>query len=144
MDREIFRHFFDDQIRWGDCDLLGHVNNTLYLRYIESARIAYSEELLDVNLNPSTKTGWVLADLHCSFRDQLTYPCRISVGSRISRVGNSSATMEAAVFAVEKDRAAFTSTAILVWYDFISQQTARIPDQVRQAVKTFEGTVEGL
>ncbi len=144
MKREDFRHFFSDEVRWGDCDMLGHVNNATYLRYIESARIAYISDLMNLTLTSDSDTGWIFADLHCSFLGQLLYPCQMEIGSRITRFGNSSATIVAAVFEQGKQTPAFTSTAVIVWYHYKQQKSMRVPDSIRKAVGIYEGKVEGI
>ncbi len=144
MKRSDFKHFHNEAVRWGDCDMLAHVNNTCYLRYIESARIDYFLRLLDLKLSTENTSGWVLADLSCSFKEQLKYPCSLVVGSRFSKVGNSSATLLAAIFKEGIDAPCFTSTAILVWYDHTAKSSKRIPDTVRSQIKNHEGSCDGL
>ncbi|HBR96735.1 MAG TPA: acyl-CoA thioesterase [Gammaproteobacteria bacterium] len=139
-----FTHITEEHVRWGDCDMLGHVNNTLFLRYIESARIAYIEEVMHSDLLPGAQVGWVIADLHCNFRGQLHYPAKLETGSRITRVGSSSATIEAAIFANGEPAPVFTSTAVIVWCDYQEGKSLRIPDRIREAIRGHEGDVEGL
>src|SRR5690349_15768238 len=81
-------------IQWGDQDAFGHVNNTVYLRWFESARIAYG---LRVNLTDGStgrKIGPILAAMSCNYRRQLKFPDTVHVGARITRIGRSSLTME--------------------------------------------------
>jgi acyl-CoA thioester hydrolase len=145
MQRDNFKHLFEDNVRWGDCDMLGHVNNTLFLRYIESARIAYISDILGTELVSNGKETWILADLHCAFLKQLIYPCNFIVGSRISKIGNSSATLKAALFREGDKQPTFTSTAIMVWFDTENQRPLRIDDKAREAIKRYETmAVEGL
>lgn len=144
MKREHFRHIFRESVRWGDCDMLGHVNNTIYLRYIESARVAYVHDIFNLDLVPESSEGWVIADLHCSFRGQVVYPAKLEIRSRITKVGNSSATFEAAIYESDKEEAVFTSTAIIVWCNYAEGVAMRIPDAIREATSAFERSVEGL
>lgn len=144
MNRENFRHFYHDIVRWGDCDMLGHLNNAIFLRFLESARIAYIKDIYDLELAPDTVEGWVIVDLNCSFKGQVHHPASLDIGSRITRVGNSSAIIEAAIFPAEEDHPVFTSTATIVWCNYSEGAAVRIPDFVRDATREFEGNVEGL
>lgn len=69
-------------IRWGDMDMMGHVNNTIYFRYLEQARISWFEAM-GFTPDPSG-VGPVIVNAHCSFVRQLKYPgtvlCRLFVG----------------------------------------------------------------
>src|ERR1043165_9714511 len=81
-------------LQWGDQDAFGHVNNTVYLRWFESSRIAYGN-LAGLELTAGGhQIGPILARLSCNYRRQLTFPDRVHVGARITRIGNSSLDME--------------------------------------------------
>ena len=69
-------------VRWGDMDAFNHVNNVVYLRYFESARIAYFEELHAVDFSPRGGIGPILAATSCAFKFPLPYPDTISIGAR--------------------------------------------------------------
>jgi acyl-CoA thioester hydrolase len=75
-------------IRWGDMDALGHVNNTVYFRYMEQARI---EWLSSIGCDPDPSTeGPVIVNAHCSFLKQLKYPGEIEVLTYVGPPGRSS------------------------------------------------------
>jgi acyl-CoA thioester hydrolase len=76
------------QIRWGDMDALGHVNNAAYFRYIEQARIDW---LSQVDSDPgSRREGPVIINARCTFLRQLTYPGDIEVRTFVGELGRSS------------------------------------------------------
>jgi acyl-CoA thioester hydrolase len=77
-------------VRWGDMDALGHVNNTLFFRYCEQARIAYFEAVGIGALADRPSVGVALVAASLSFRRQLRYPDTVAVTLRITRVGRSS------------------------------------------------------
>lgn len=139
MKRELFKHIFAETVRWGDCDMLGHVNNTVFLRYIESARIAYFQDIMKVELSVNSIEGWVIADLNCSFRAQLKFPSEIEICTRISRIGNSSATIDSVIFHDEEQNPVFTSTATIVWCNYEEGKSVRISDDCRAAICEHEG-----
>ena len=63
MERLDFAHFIDVQVRWGDADALGHINNTLYGRYYECSRLDYFESLMDMQFTQELTSGVILADM---------------------------------------------------------------------------------
>ncbi len=138
MKREEFNHFYKLAVRFGDADVLGHINNTEFLRYLECGRVAYCADVLDMIYSKDLAEGWVLVDIQCSFLQQLHYPCEVEIGSRLSKIGNSSAEMEAAIYRVGEDVPVATSKAIFVWFDFVGQTKKRVPDEARERIKNFE------
>jgi len=75
-------------IRWGDMDAMGHVNNTVYFRYFEQARIAWFEAM-GCPPDPSG-VGPVIINAHCTFLKQLRYPGDIEVDTLVGDFGRSS------------------------------------------------------
>ena len=59
---------------WGDMDAFGHVNNTVYFRYFEDARIAYFDEIGINDFKEKSQLGPILATTHCNFKCPLEYP----------------------------------------------------------------------
>ncbi len=132
MNRSDFKHCVELPVRWGDMDSLGHVNNVQYLRYLESGRVAYVEQVVGSSLS------LVLADIQCAFRQQLHYPVTIEVLTRISRLGRSSLDVLAAIYRQGEDQPVATSKGVIVWFDFREQRPAPIPEQVRKTVLAYE------
>src|SRR5678815_2496598 len=81
-------------VQWGDQDAFGHVNNTVYFRWFESARIAYGTRIELSESGDGRKIAPILAAINCNYRRQLKYPDTVHVGARIIRIGRSSLTME--------------------------------------------------
>lgn len=136
--RENYTHTLTLAVRWGDADALGHINNVQYVRYIESSRVDYSKTVNNLDFEANTKQCWILAELQCSYIGQLHYPCEIDVCTRISKVGNKSAELIASIFVKGKPDPVFSSTAVVVWFDYAAQQSRRIPDAIRDQIIAFE------
>lgn len=83
-------------VRWGDLDALNHVNNTLYFRYVEEARVKMLERM---GAFGSTKVG-VLAHTSCDFLKPVLYPASVVVIQTLARLGRSSLEME---FVIERE-----------------------------------------
>ena len=133
-----FSHFFEMAVRWGDLDALGHVNNVQLIRYLESGRIAYCSEVLDLDFAKQLKAGWILADLQVTFLNQLRYPATIQVATRITSMGNSSARLDATVSHNNTDQLILESKGVFVWFDYEEQKSVNIPQTIRQMIVDFE------
>ncbi len=136
MRRADFRHFIELPVRWGDMDAFGHVNNVQYMRYLESGRIAYVEDVLGTRVEPQENI--VLADIQCSFLQPLHYPVTVEVATRIGRLGNSSLQILFAIYRKGESEPVLTGKGVLVWFDFINNQAIPLPAAIRQAILNFE------
>src|SRR5689334_23172189 len=76
-------------IRWGDMDAMGHVNNTVYFRYMEQTRIGWFDALVPEDEAWKT-TGIVIANASCNFRKAMTYPGTVEVRLFVGPAGGSS------------------------------------------------------
>ena len=128
-----FVHRMRMPIRWGDMDAMGHVNNTVYFRYIETARIAWLEQV--GALPDPTATGPVLINAQCSFLKQLTYPAEIEVSSYVGPPGRSSFEVSHEIRLVDGDGAAGAlhaeGAAKIVWVDFKAEKSVPLQEAIR-------------
>ena len=138
MERADFNHFLQENTRWGDADMLGHINNVLYARYYESARTSYLREVLGIDFINADKTGIILADMKIAYLQQLHHPASMKIGARISRLGGSSLHLDAAVFIEDNIQPISTSRATLVWFDYAKNEAIKIPDHDRKIISQYE------
>jgi acyl-CoA thioester hydrolase len=126
-------HVMRMPIRWGDMDMMGHVNNTVYFRYIESARIAWLEETGGAP-NPTTE-GPVIVNAHCSFIKQLKYPGDIEVSTYVGPPGRSSFEVSHEIRLVGPDGQPGAihaeGGAKVVWVNFPAEKSVPLPDELR-------------
>ena len=125
-------------VQWGDQDAFRHVNNTVYLRWFESSRIAYSRKLGLWELLEFANIGPILASVHCDYRRPLTYPDVVRVGSKVVRVGRTSLTMGHRVVGLASNAIAAEGTAVLVLYDYNKAEPCPIPDRIREVILGME------
>ncbi|HBI70382.1 MAG TPA: thioesterase [Massilia sp.] len=120
-------------VRWGDMDAMGHVNNTVYFRYIETARIAWLEQV--GALPDPSRSGPVLINAQCSFLKQLKYPAEIEVTSWAGPPGRSSFEVSHEIRLVEANGEAGAlhaeGAAKIVWVDFAAEKSVPLPDEIR-------------
>ncbi len=120
-------------IRWGDMDAMGHVNNTVYFRYIEQARIEWFTEI-DCTPDPAGE-GPVIVNAHCSFLRQLKYPGQIEVRTLVGPPGRSSFEMVHEVRLVGPDGEVGAlhaeGGAKVVWVNFPAEKSVPLPAAIR-------------
>ncbi len=119
--------------------MLGHINNVEYLRYYESARLDYFQQVLGVSPGTGPGDSVILADIHVTFLSQVHHPCALEVGTRISRLGKSSFDVESGVFVPGEERPASIATATSVWFDYADNRSRPIPASARETIEIFEG-----
>lgn len=133
-----FVHALRMPIRWGDMDAMGHVNNTNYFRYIESARIAWLEQV--GGLPDARGEGPVIVNAQMSFLKQLTYPGEIEVRTFVAPPGRSSIEVSHEIRLVGPDGEAGAlhaeGAAKVVWVDFAMERSAPLPQALRDAIPT--------
>ena len=123
---------------WGDHDAFGHVNNLVYLRWCETARVEY---LVRIGLWPSlppSGVGPILASVSCDYKKPLTYPDTVYVGSRVTTIGNRSFRMQHIVVSQALDTVAAEVDSTLVVLDYGRNQTVPVPESCRKAIEDLE------
>jgi acyl-CoA thioester hydrolase len=118
-------------IRWGDMDAMGHLNNTTYFRYLETARIDWMRSI-GCPTNAQGE-GFLIINAFCTFLKQLEYPGDAVVKMYASDVGRSSFESWATIERADNPGVIHTTGgATTVWVDFPKQKSAPIPDWVRK------------
>lgn len=128
-------------VRWGDMDALGHVNNTVYFVYFESARIAYFDRVGAFSRYDGEGLGPILANAHCDFLLPVEYPATLICGARVSRVGRTSFTMDYLLRDKESGAVVARGSCVNVMYDYRAQRPTEVPDFIREAIRELDGTV---
>lgn len=143
---EGFRHATPIQIRWGDVDALGHVNNANYLTYLEQARITY---FTDLGLwdGRASAVGPILARCEIDYRAPLFATDTVVVYTRCTRLGNRSFDTEQVIarLKVAEDgqatpEMAAQSKIILVVYDYGTLRSTSMPEAWREKLRSYEVT----
>lgn len=125
-------------VAWGEMDAFGHVNNIVYFRYFESARIAYFEALGYLELMRDKGVGPILAETHCRFRLPLAYPDQLAIGARAGEILADGFMMHYAVFSQFHQRLAAEGTGRIVSYDYGKKCKTPLPDTLRTRLETLE------
>jgi acyl-CoA thioester hydrolase len=125
-------------VQWGDQDSFGHVNNVVYFRWMESARIEYFRQT-GVGSTSNQGVGPILASIKCDFRRQLTYPDTLLVSASIASIGRTSMKMAHLVYSTANQAVAAEGDSVLVMFDYTNQRPLLIADDIRARIDTFEG-----
>ena len=120
-------------VRWGDMDAMGHVNNTQYFRYMETARIDW---MSSIGLNPDPQgQGPVIVNAFCNFYQQLAYPDEVLLKLFVSDPARATfetwATMERAA---QPGVVCAAGGGTVIWVDFPRQKAMELPDWIRRQV----------
>ena len=127
-------------VRWGDMDAFQHVNNTIYFRYFEIARIAYFERLAVPEFMLGTDIGPILADASCRFRYPLTYPDTVLTATRVTAIHSDRFVMEHVVTSRAARRVAARGDGAIVTFDYRAGAKVDVPPSVAQAVRNLEAS----
>jgi acyl-CoA thioester hydrolase len=120
-------------IRWGDMDAMNHVNNTVYFRYMEQARISWFEHL-GVAPDPQG-IGPVIVNASCTFMKQLVYPGNVEVRMFVGKPGRSSfETWLELRPSYDAETVYAEGGAKVVWVDFVKGKSTALPEKIRQIV----------
>ncbi len=128
-------------VQWGDQDMFGHVNNTVYFRWFESARIAYLERIGLSDLMTKQRVGPILAAIGCNYRKQLTYPDMVDVGAMVVKLGRTSVTMVHALFSRRQQALIADGQSTIVVFDYETQRPMPVPAEIRAAIEKIEGAI---
>lgn len=125
-------------VQWGDMDAYGHVNNTVFFRYFETARIEYLRLCGFLETYDRDHVGAILQSTSCRFRRALRYPDTIQVGGRTVHVEDDRFTMEYKVVSLTHDEAVAEGQGVIVAFDYLRREKTKLPHRVREAIRRLE------
>ena len=135
-----FKFFHPTEVRYGDLDPQGHVNNAKHLTYFEQARIAYMIELgLFTKDQSFMEIGVILADVRITYLAPIYFGEHIKVGVHISKLGNKSMTWAQNIVDAKTGNKLATGEVVMVTYNYREERTIPIPDDWRRKIIEFEG-----
>ena len=121
-------------VAWGDMDAFGHVNNVLYYRYMESARIRYMDELNIFQHDVYT----VVASNQCKYIRPVFYPDQLKIGARVEEMRNSALRMSYLLWSEQQQAIVALGEAVMVCVDKENMLKLPIPEIIRQKVTKIE------
>lgn len=134
---EDFKVKIEIPVQWGDMDSFRHVNNTMYLRWAESSRLAYFEALFGTNAifnNPSLILAWI----DCKFIFPMTYPDTAIIGIKVAEIQEDRFTVESYIFSKQHQRVAAISKQVMVAYDYKKLKKVPLPQEWLEMIRELE------
>ncbi|MFO0860997.1 MAG: thioesterase family protein [Phycisphaerales bacterium] len=124
-------------IAWGEMDALGHVNNVVFFRYLETARIDFLRKAGCHALRDQLGVGFILQWVETRFRQPLVFPDTIRVDTRLLSVEPDRFTLAHAVVSTKSNQVAAIGRGTIVTYDYRAEQKVPMPDAIRRALAKF-------
>lgn len=129
-------------VQWGEMDAYGHVNNTVFFRYFETARILYLEKCGFLESYDRDRIGAILHSTSCRFRRALFYPDTVLVGGRATDVQEDRFTMIYEVFSTTQEATVADGAGVVVSFDYTAGQKVPLPAAVRRSIAELEASRE--
>jgi len=124
------------EVAFRDIDAMGHVNNAVYLSYLETARIKFLVELLE--LNGLGNMPVIMAEAQVSYKAPAFFGEQLTIGTGVSRFGGKSFDMLYQITGAD-GRVVVLAKTVQVAYDYASGKTIAIPDALKARVVAFQG-----
>jgi len=128
-------HVHEERVRFGDLDAMRHLNNVVFLRYFESARIAYLRELIpghDPAKREQGEAGLIFAECHINYRSPVAFDELVAVRCSIGEVRRSAFQMHFEMHVGERPVA--DGFGWLVGFDYNEQKAAPLDERLRAAL----------
>jgi acyl-CoA thioester hydrolase len=137
-----YRYFHLIDVRYGDLDPQGHVNNAAFITYLEHARVSYIRELGLWDGKDFLKIGFILARIELDYKAPILITDKVEVGVRISRLGNKSLDMEYLIRDPKTDKTFGLGKTVQVAYDYNGKTTIPLPENWRSIIEDYEGLTQ--
>jgi acyl-CoA thioester hydrolase len=126
---------------WGDMDSYQHVNNVVYFRYFENARLEYIRRLDWFSLEEATGIGPILASTQARFRRALTYPDTIHIGIRLLEMKEDRITVEHHIVSEKLDTVATEGQGVIVAFHYPTGKKALLPEELQERIRNLESSI---
>ena len=136
--RDAYRWFADMPTRWADNDVYGHVNNTAYYGFFDTAVNRFLIEKNALGIDSSAQIGLVV-QTSCAYFAPLAFPDSLAIGVRAERVGRTSVTYGLGVFGQNDDAASAQGQFVHVYVDRQSRAPTPLAEPLRRAVMEIMG-----
>lgn len=125
-------------LQWGEMDAYRHVNNAVYFRWFESARMEYFRRLRWQEVEHQTGIGPILHSTQARFRVPLEWPDEVTISTRAVDLGHDRFTMLYEVRSRKLDRLACEGSGLVVSYDYRAGHKAPLPEEIRRRIVELE------
>ena len=132
-----FHHVLPLQIRFNDVDKFGHVNNTIYFQFYDTAKTDYFASVCE-------SVDWervaiIVAKIEAEFIAQIKADNRIAARTRVIKIGHKSFHLEQELFDIETQEVKSRCLSVMILYNLVQQQTMPFPEDWRRAINSYDG-----
>lgn len=135
MSLEGFRFRYRQEVVLRDLDGFGHVNNAVYLTYVENARVAYLKDVVGAVWLQEIRN--IMASVKIDYRGQASYRDELEIGVKTERIGNTSFQLAYRIVRGSEELVADV-TSVQVAFDFDAGSAIAVPQQWRAAIAAYE------
>lgn len=134
---KVFRHVLPIQIRFNDVDKFGHVNNTIYFQFYDTAKTDYFAAVCkDVDWE---SVAIVVVKIEAEFLSQIKAGEHIAARTRVTKIGNKSFQLEQDIINMDTQEVKCRCLSVMVLYDLANHKSMPFPDNWRQAICQYDG-----
>lgn len=134
----------EQNVVWGEMDAYQHVNNVVYFRYFENARLEFCERIGWSEIEDATGVGPILAATQARFRKALTFPDRISIGTKAAEVEADRFLVNHIIVSHGQQAIVTEGEGTVVSYDYREKRKAPLPEGVLRGIAALQpGVVPG-
>ena len=126
------------QIRYTDYDMQGHINNSIYFNFFDTAKMDYFKKVRGNNMHWEDVTV-VIANMNIDFYSPTRYFENVAVETQTTRLGDKSLTLVHRLVNTDDHQVKCVCSTVMVYLDPKTQQPATIPQYWRQAIRDYEG-----
>jgi len=128
----------EQEVVWGDMDSYSHVNNVVYFRYFENARVEYFRRLEWFEFEKATGIGPILAATQARFRRALTYPDTIFIGARLQSLEADRFVLEHKIASASQSLIATEGHGTVMAFHYGDGKKVPIPDEIKRRIEVLE------
>ena len=135
-----FKVIIDQPVDWGDMDSFGHVNNVVYFRYFENARVEYFRRIGWWDYLTETGVGPIVASTQARFRRPVKYPETLRAGAKVVSWAADRFTMRHLLASRTTGELVTEGDAVVVCIDYRANAKVPIPDELRKRIEELEAS----
>lgn len=135
---ESFPFVYPITVAWGEMDAFQHVNNVMYFRYFESARVAYGHQVNMMDPKENEGVAPILAATSARYKRPITFPDSLLVGVRIAKMSNNRFWQHYAIVSASQNAITTEGEAEIVMFDYRHQRKADIPPALKKRIEALE------
>ena len=125
-------------VAWGEMDAFSHVNNVVYFRYFENARVEYVDRVGWFDTKTDKGIGPILASVSAKFIKPVTYPDRLWSAIRVNKIESDRVFMEHLLVSRELNAVVTVGESVSVCFDYGANKKTPIPDDLRKRIEDLE------